>query len=116
MTSYARLLAGAVVALCFLSSPASAQNSKQKYCLNPASGGSSCSFDSMEQCWETMRGRNGWCSEQVDFGSWAARHEPENSFAYYDPGAAAPRNISPAEKQMLELRKKDFPAKGVGAE
>lgn len=115
MTSHARLLAAVAAALYVLSSPASAANSKQKYCLNPASGGSSCSFDTMEQCWETMRGRNGWCSEQVDFERWTRQHEPQDSLAYYAPGAAA-RRISPAEKDMQSLHERDMPAKGVGSE
>jgi len=81
----------------------------------------------MEQCQETMRGRNGWCSEQVDFDAWAASHgqnwsagNPANSFAYYPPGGRMPRR-TPAQKDIedlhkQDLHKKDMPSKGVGAE
>jgi Protein of unknown function (DUF3551) len=91
--------------------PAVAANASENYCLNPASGGSSCGFTSMEQCQETMRGRNGWCSKAVDFGA-AANSGPANSFASYPRGS----KMSPADKELSELHKNSMPVKGVGAE
>lgn len=124
MSSYLKLLAGAaaVISVAAAASPASAANANKKYCLNPSSGGSSCGFVSLEQCQETQRGRNGWCSEQVDFGAWAAEHQqpwmrqqPESSFAYYG-GPASRRRMSRDEPDMEKLHKDDMPSKGVGAE
>jgi hypothetical protein len=104
------------------SAPALAADANKKFCLNPASGGSSCGFTSMEQCQETMRGRNGWCSEQVDFGSapahgmWSIGH-PNDSFAYYGGGENfKSRRMQPADKALEELEKRDMPKKGVGAQ
>jgi hypothetical protein len=100
------------------STPASAANAPKKFCLNPASGGSSCGYDSMEQCQETMRGRNGWCTEQVDFSKRGPDYgQPENSFAYYPPGGKLKqRRMSQDEKDIQAVYKKDMPSKGVGAE
>jgi Protein of unknown function (DUF3551) len=110
--------------LSFAGSPTFAQNAKGRYCLNAATGGSTCGFTSIEQCRETMQGRNGWCTEQVDFEAWAASHgqrspngRPENSFAYYpSPSEKLSRRPSPAANEPEDLRKKDMPTKGVGAE
>jgi hypothetical protein len=100
------------------STPASAANAPKKFCLNPASGGSSCGYDSMEHCQETMRGRNGWCTEQVDFSKRGPDYgQPENSFAYYPPGGKLKqRRMSQDEKDIQAVYKKDMPSKGVGAE
>jgi hypothetical protein len=80
------------------------------YCLNPASGGSSCSFSSLEQCQETARGRNGWCSHVVDFGATRA----SDSLAYFP----IPDNKHSSAARRLEgkISKDGVPAKGVGAE
>jgi Protein of unknown function (DUF3551) len=97
---------------------ASSKAGVQHYCLNTSSGGSSCGYISLEQCQETMRGRNGWCTEQVDFAAWAAAHGgwynnggSEGSYASYPRG-----RMSPAEADMEKLHKDDMPSKGVGAE
>jgi hypothetical protein len=105
----------AIATLCLASAPTWAANAQKKYCLNATSGGSSCAFDSMEQCQATAQGRNGWCSEQVDFGDWSGR--PENSFAY-EPRGATPlkRKLTPDEEDLEQMRKNEMPAKGVGAE
>jgi uncharacterized protein DUF3551 len=109
-----KLIAGAVLLLSLASSPSFAAG--QKYCLNGATGGSSCGFTSMGQCQETMRGRNGWCSEQVDFSKWGYGG-PENSFAYYPPGGKpAARRMTQDERDLQTLHEHDMPAKGVGAE
>ncbi|MGA7810511.1 DUF3551 domain-containing protein [Bradyrhizobium sp.] len=84
-----------------------AANAKKNYCLSPASGGASCGFVSMEQCWETMRGRNGWCSEAVDWSRY-----PERSFAYAPRGG----KLTATDRDLEELYKKDMPVKGVGNE
>jgi hypothetical protein len=110
-----KCLAGATV-LYLASAPTFAANAQKKYCLNAATGGSSCSFDTMEQCRETVQGRHGWCSEQVDFGSWAAGR-PEDSFASYPRGQTkAKRKLTPDEQDLEDLRKNEMPAKGVGSE
>jgi hypothetical protein len=112
--------------LSLASTPASAADAK-KFCLNPASGGSSCGYTSIEQCQETMRGRNGWCSEQVDFDEWSAQHgfgqaqnnfgQPENSLAYAPPGGQLrQRRMSQDERDIQQVYKKGIPSKGVGAE
>jgi Protein of unknown function (DUF3551) len=103
--------------LSLASTPASAAEAK-KYCLNPASGGSSCGYTSLEQCQETMRGRNGWCTEQVDFSKWGPSYgQPENSFAYDPPGGKLKqRRMSQDERDIQNVYKKDMPSKGVGAE
>jgi hypothetical protein len=93
--------------------------SPQKFCLNTTSGGSSCGFTSMEQCRETMRGRNGWCTEQVDFSAWEGAHGgggynnggPEGAYASYLRG-----RMSPADAEMEKLHRDDMPTHGVGAE
>jgi hypothetical protein len=95
--------------LTILAKPTSAANTSNNYCLDQASGGSSCGFVSMEQCRETMRGRNGWCSKAVDFG--AAYSDPASSFAYSRGGRAVP-----ADGDIYELHKREMPVKGVGAE
>jgi Protein of unknown function (DUF3551) len=104
----------------FAASGRAASNAGVKhYCLNTSSGGSSCGFISMEQCQETMRGRNGWCTEQVDFAAWEAAHgggwnnngNSQGTYASYPRG-----RMSPAEADMEKLHKDDMPAKGVGAE
>jgi hypothetical protein len=83
--------------------------SKKNYCLSPASGGASCGFVSIEQCWETMRGRNGWCSEAVD---WSAFGYPDRAYAYAPRGG----KLTAADRELEELYKKDMPVKGVGNE
>jgi Protein of unknown function (DUF3551) len=96
-----------------------AANANKKFCLNPSSGGSSCGYDSLEQCQETMRGRNGWCTEQVDFSKWRpmGAGQPANSFAYYPPGGnLKQRKTAQDEKDIEAVYKKDMPSKGVGAE
>jgi hypothetical protein len=117
-----RLFAATAVLFAVTSTPTFAADGK-KYCLNPSSGGSSCSFTSMEQCKETMWGRNGWCSEQVDFDAWAASHgqnwsgsNPANSFAYYQPGGKPVTGKTTQERDMEKLHKDNMPSKGVGAE
>jgi hypothetical protein len=102
-------LASIAILLSLASTPVSAAN--KKFCLNPASGGSSCGYDSMEQCQQTMRGRNGWCSEQVDFKQQGGFGQPANNFAYYPPdGSVKQRKISQQDKDM-----KSMPSEGVGA-
>jgi hypothetical protein len=107
----------AIAILCLTSAPTWAANAQKKYCLNATSGGSSCAFDSLEQCQATAQGRNGWCSEQVDFGNWSAGR-PENSLAYYPHGGEtrAKRKLTPEEQDLEQMRKNEMPAKGVGAE
>jgi uncharacterized protein DUF3551 len=126
MKTEVKLFASAAAMLLALAStPAFAASSRaasaapvKHYCLNPSSGGSSCGYISMEQCQETMRGRNGWCSEQVDFGAWQAAHgggfnngAPEGAYASYPRG-----RMSPDEADMQKLHKDDMPSKGVGSE
>ena len=111
----AKLIAGTALLLSAVSTSAFAAGS-QKYCLNAATGGSSCGFTSMAQCKATMQGRNGWCSEQVDFNKWNYGH-PENSFAYYPPsGKPSGRRMTQDERDLQTLHEHDMPAKGVGAE
>jgi hypothetical protein len=73
---------------------------------------------SLEQCQETMRGRNGWCTGQVDFSKRGPDYgQPANSFAYYPPGGKLKqRRMSQDEKDIQAVYKKDMPSKGVGAE
>jgi hypothetical protein len=118
----AKHLATAGILLALASTPSHAADSNRKFCLNSATGGSSCGFTSMEQCRQTMQGRNGWCTEQVDFEAWAASHGqdrsasgPENSFAYYPPGGKLNRHLPQAVKDLEDLHRKNMPAKGVGA-
>jgi hypothetical protein len=115
MNSAIKCLAATAI-LCLTSAPTWAANAQKKYCLNATSGGSSCAFDSLEQCQATAWGRNGWCSEQVDFGNGAASR-PENSFAY-QPRAGTPskQKMTPDEQDLEQMRKNEMPAKGVGAE
>jgi len=80
-----KLIAGTALLVSITATSAFAAGG-QKYCLNAATGGSSCGYTSMGQCQATMRGRNGWCSEKVDFSKWNYDHRPENSFAYYPLG------------------------------
>jgi hypothetical protein len=93
---------------------ASATAKTGDYCLNAATGGSSCSFSSMEQCLETQWGRNGWCSHVVDFGERASK-APLESFAY-DPPPARRTTTTYERRRDEEIRKHDMPTKGVGAE
>lgn len=110
-----RLFAGTALLLS-ITSTAALQASGQKYCLNSATGGSSCGFTSMAQCKATVQGRNGWCSEQVDF-SKRNYGNPENSFAYYPPGGPSrARTMTEEERDLQTLHEHDMPAKGVGAE
>jgi Protein of unknown function (DUF3551) len=116
MKSPTKLIAIATVAFTAASlllpasvTPTLAANAKKNYCLSPASGGASCGFVSMEQCWETMRGRNGWCSEAVD---WTAFGYPRNSFAYAPRGG----KLTQEDRDLEELYKKDMPVKGSGTE
>jgi hypothetical protein len=107
------------ILLSLASTPASAANANKKFCLNPASGGSSCGYDSMEQCQQTMRGRNGWCSEQVDFKQNATMGfgRPADSFAYDPPnGSAKQKKMSQQDKDMDAVHERSMPSKGVGAE
>jgi hypothetical protein len=115
------------IAIVLSTASASAADAK-KYCLNPASGGSSCGYTSLAQCQATMNGRNGWCTEQVDFDRWYAERgmsvpmeqngfgRPENSFAYYPRGGVKQRRMSQDEKDIQAVYKKDMPSRGVGAE
>jgi len=110
-----KLVAGAAVLLS-LTSTHSAAAAAKKYCLNAATGGSNCSFASMEMCRQTVSGRNGWCSEQVDFSKWGEGRS-ENSFAYYPPGGEpARRRMTQDERDLQKLHEDDMPTKGVGAE
>jgi hypothetical protein len=110
-----KLIAGTALLLSISSSAAFAADG-HKFCLNKATGGSSCGFTSMGQCQETMRGRNGWCSEQVDFTK-SNYGGPENSFAYYPPAGKPPgRTMSQHDKDLQTLHEHDMPANGVGAE
>jgi hypothetical protein len=119
-----KMFGAVAVLLALASTPAFAASGRtaskpsvKHYCLNPSSGGSSCGFTSMEQCWETMRGRNGWCSEQVDFGAWQAAHGGWNNEGSEGSYASYPRGrMSPHDADMAKLHKDDMPSKGVGSE
>jgi hypothetical protein len=126
MKTETKMFGAAAVLFALASTPAFAAGGRvakspapQKFCLNTTSGGSSCGFTSMEQCQETMRGRNGWCTEQVDFGAWEAAHDggwynngnPQGAYASYPRG-----RMSPADADMEKLHKDDMPVHGVGAE
>jgi hypothetical protein len=78
--------------------------------LNPSSEGSSGSCSSLEQCQETARGGNGWCSHVVDFGATRA-----NDSLAYSPAQNNKRS-SGARHVEEKIRKDDVPVKGVGAE
>jgi len=59
------------------------------YCYNSATGGSSCSYTTMEQCQTMAAGRAAWCSHLVDWSSWNAAHGnagPSDSYASYSKG------------------------------
>jgi hypothetical protein len=71
------------------------------YCYNSATGGSSCSFSSMEQCRAMALGRAGWCSHVID---WSAAPGNRGSFAYDQRGSRR-KPVAPPS---------DMPVKGEG--
>jgi hypothetical protein len=73
------------------------------YCYNSATGGSSCTFTSMEQCHAMATGRAGWCSHVID---WSKAPGYRSSFAYDQRGRGR-KPIAPPS---------DMPAKGEGGQ
>ncbi len=101
-TSLALTMMAATAAM-VSSSPASAGD----YCANSATGGSSCSFATMEQCQAMVQGRAAWCSHVIDWNAWYAAHgiaNPEASYAYYPKGGRR-KPVAPPS---------DMPVKGEG--
>jgi Protein of unknown function (DUF3551) len=100
------------VALVVLASSAAMMSSAAKaadYCSNSATGGSSCSFTTMEQCQAMVAGRGAWCSHVIDWNAWNAAHGiagPTDSYAYYGKGHR--RKPVPAPVPS------DMPSKGAG--
>jgi Protein of unknown function (DUF3551) len=77
------------------------------YCYNSATGGSSCSYTTMEQCQAMAAGRAAWCSRVIDWSAWNAEHGiagPTDSYAYYSKGHK--RKPAPVPS--------DMPVKGSG--
>ena len=77
------------------------------YCYNSATGGSSCSFDTMQQCQAMAAGRGAWCSHVIDWNAWNAAHgiaSPADSYAY----DAKHHRRKPAPVPS------DMPSKGAG--
>jgi Protein of unknown function (DUF3551) len=73
------------------------------YCYNSATGGSSCTFTSMEQCHQMAMGRAGWCSHVID---WSKAPGYSGSYAY-DRGGRGRKPVAPPS---------DMPVKGEGGQ
>lgn len=87
------------------------------YCYTSATGGSSCSFTTMEQCQASAVGRPGWCSHAVDFGKapypavGGPMSDSNGSYAYYPRGGTVGPSKKSDEQKMVEH---DMPSRGSG--
>jgi Protein of unknown function (DUF3551) len=80
------------------------------YCLNSATGGSSCSFNTMEQCMASASGRDYFCTHFIDWNAWYASHGmsgPSDSYASY-PRSGRRKPVAPPVPS-------DFPTRGIGS-
>lgn len=99
----------ALVALAASAAMMSSAANAADYCYNSATGGSSCSYTTMEQCQAAASGRAAWCSHIIDWDAWNAAHgiaNPADSYAYYSKGHR--RKPAPAPVPS------DMPTKGEG--
>jgi hypothetical protein len=74
------------------------------YCYNSATGGSSCSYTSMEQCQATASGRGAWCSHAID---WSKFPGYGGSYASYPKKGRGRKPVAPPS---------DMPQKGEGGQ